>query len=125
MPHNPMMPKMNPALVLTNGGNTIQVVGPIHWDPTDPTDPTTPPSEIAAVFTVVVSQVKPNGGVAVAIGWSTTFLPNQADWHANAHAIAPTGPFSPGGATAAAWASIAHDDGGYASYEWTLPVLLQ
>jgi hypothetical protein len=121
MSHNPMMPKMNPALTLTNNGNTIEVVGPIHWNPQNPPIP----REIAAVFAVVVSQVKPNGGIAVAIGGSDTYLPNQPDWDADANAIGQTGPFSPGGATAAAWAAVAHDDGGSWSYQWTLPVVLQ
>ena len=112
-----MMPKMLPGLRLTNNGNTIEAVGPIHWNPQNPA---TPPKEIAAVFAVVVSQVKPNGGVAMAIGWSeSTFrtspigtrMPTSSPRH---------GPFS-GGATVAAWATVAHDDGGYGSYQWTLP----
>ncbi len=39
MSHNPMMPKMLPGLRLTNNGNTIEVVGPIHWNPQNPPTP--------------------------------------------------------------------------------------
>jgi hypothetical protein len=137
MPHEPfMMPKMGKVLTLSADGKTVTVVGPINWNvnPFVPpaslsgstAAPLVIPQEIAVVFTVVVSQVKPGGaGVAVAIGWSTEIYTKEANWDADANVVGTTGAFTPGGATAAAWASIAHDDGGYASYEWTLPVELK
>ncbi len=77
------------------------------------------------MFAVVVSQVKPNGGIAVAIGGSEMYLPNQPDLGRRCQRHRHDRPVLPGGATAAAWASVAHDDGSYWSYQWTLPVQLQ
>jgi len=115
-----MTPKMYPAVPISNGGRRVTVTGPINWDTGSD------PQEIAAVFTLVVSQISPNGGVVSAIGWATTTYTNEADWSARANVVGPASlEFVPGGATVAAWATIAHSDGGYAIYEWTLPVMLQ
>jgi hypothetical protein len=132
MPHvQPfMMPKMNRTATLGPGGKSVTITGPINWNANPiPAALVGAIEEIAAVFTLVVSQVQtpPAGGVVVtAIGWSDEmYVPGQVDWDGTANVIDPAAKLVKGGATVAAWASIAHSDGGYASYEWTLPVELQ
>ncbi len=115
-----MTPKMYPGAPISNSGRTVTVSGPINWDTRSK------PKEIAAVFTLVVSQISANGKVVSAIGWATTTYTNEKDWEAEANVVgAASLKLVAGGATVAAWATIAHSDGGYASYEWTLPVQLQ
>ena len=115
-----MTPKMYPSVPISDAGRTVTVKGPINWDSGSD------PQEVAAVFTLVVSQISPNGGVVSAIGWATKTYTNEQDWTAKARVVGPPeAELVPGGATVAAWATIAHSDGGYAAYEWTLPVLLQ
>jgi hypothetical protein len=114
-----MSPKIDPIqslLPATNGH--MAITGPIGpWDD----------DAVAVVFTVVVSQIigntMPNTPIATAIGWSgeyTTGGPG-AKWSATTRLIGATA-LQLGGATVAAWATIADKDGGSEIYEWTLPV---
>jgi hypothetical protein len=126
-----MMPKMSKTAALAADGKSVKITGPINWN-ANPIPPVLSGTlqEIAAVFTLVVSQVQtpPASGVVVtAIGWSDEmYVPGDLDWDGTATVIGTgAAKLVPGGATVAAWASIAHSDGGYASYEWTLPVELQ
>ena len=115
-----MTPKMYPSVPISDAGRTVTVKGPINWDSGSD------PQEVAAVFTLVVSQMQPQRRRRECDRLGDEDLHERAGldsegegrWSAEAELV-------PGGATVAAWATIAHSDGGYASYEWTLPVLLQ
>ncbi len=139
MPPPDMTPKIDPVAYLTDAaGMSIEAYGPINWAP-----PTVPPDEIAVWFTVVISQVLrinavapalPSYEMVTAIGASAgVYLPTPpaagvppvAVWWATANVVTPKG-FKVGeGATVAAWATIAHEDGGGEMYPWTLPVMVR
>jgi hypothetical protein len=136
MPPPNMTPRIDPVAYVTADNLGIEAYGPIEWDPA-----TVVPEEIRALFTVVVSQViqKPAASTSAlptyetvtAIGASSVVYAHGAvDWWATASIIQPAGAparaFVVGqGATVAAWATIALDDGGGASYAWTLPVTVR
>jgi hypothetical protein len=119
VPKGPIMsPKIYPIQHLQPVANGHMVItGPIGpWEPDD--------DAIAVVFTVVVSQVtgtaNGNPDIAMAIGWSGQYTAT-GDWSATTRPVGAF-PLQPGGATVAAWATIATKDGGSEIYEWTLPV---
>ena len=111
-----MSPKIYSTQSLQPGPNGhLAIKGPIgQWDP----------DVVAVVFTVVVSQVNVTANgvpeIATAIGWSIQYT-TTGDWSANTPAVGANA-LQPGGATVAAWATIAQNDGGSETYEWTLPV---
>lgn len=107
-----MSPKIDHQQNLASGG-PLTITGPIDsWDP----------DELAAVFTVVISQVV-SGGVAIGIGKSDVYMPTAKDWSANVTVLGGPG-FQAGGATAFAWASVAEKGGGWEMYPWGRPIHL-
>jgi hypothetical protein len=112
-----MKSKVDIDLHLAGDGKSVAVTGPIlKWDT----------GETAAVFTVVISQVSGNGaGIVNALGWSTvTYQHGVGTWSATARVNGANGRLHPGEATAAAYATIAGNDGVSGWYPWTLPVRL-
>jgi hypothetical protein len=94
----------------------FKITGPIGgWEP----------DEVAAVFTLVISQMV-NGGVAIGVGKSEVYRRNSStspqNWSAAVNVV--KGAFQAGGATVFAWASIAEKGGGWEMYPWGLPVEL-
>src|SRR6476646_10025778 len=132
MPGTDMTPRIDPVAYLSVDGKTIEAYGPGNWGPPDEV-----PLEIAAWFTVVVSQVikvpaassssLPSYEIVSAIGASgTASFRGNTVWWVTATVLNPPKTFVTGsGATVAAWSTIAHDDGGSESYEWTLPVMVE
>jgi hypothetical protein len=137
MPPPDMTPRIDPVAYLKDAtGMTIEAYGPINWAPA-----TGPPEEIAAWFTVVISQVievpaaapaLPSYEMVTAIGASAgVYLPPAPGaagpwvWWATAKVLTPNGFVVGEGATVAAWATIAHEDGGGEMYAWTLPVMVR
>jgi hypothetical protein len=125
MPQAPMAPLMAPKIDTTQKlgphGRTVHITGPIGgWNG---------PS-VAAIFTVVVSQVAVGGDTVVtAIGESDhtyEYDDHATDWAATATVLGDSGEsLQVGGATVTAWATYADSDGAAWSYQWTLPVRLQ
>jgi hypothetical protein len=111
-----MTSKVNDELRLSPDGKTIQVKGPIqNWQA----------DEVAAVFSVVISQASGNGGPTTAIGASTlTYDPSKDQWTAEAKVTGKNMAFHEGNATAHAWATIAQPGGDAESYEWSVPTTL-
>jgi hypothetical protein len=123
---------MNPRIDETArlvSAKKVKVTGPINWAAA--AAPGTP-WETAVWFSAVVSQVvsTPAGlAVVTAIGGGDEVYLNGATppltWDVTAERIGATGSFQVGGATVAAWATIAYSDGGADSYAWTLPVQIE
>jgi hypothetical protein len=82
--------------------------------------------ELAAVFTVVVSQIGSDGaGVVTAIGANETIYASPMDrWSAVVATTSKSAPLRAGGAMAAAWATISNADGSAEIYYWALPITL-
>ncbi|HEY3764042.1 MAG TPA: hypothetical protein VGL44_02695 [Gaiellales bacterium] len=116
-----MAPRIDTVQKLGPHGRTVFITGPIGgWNP----------GVLAAVFTVVVSQIEPNGASAVvAIGESRhtyEYDDPGTEWQATARVISEGARgFSVGDATVTAWATYADSDGGGWPYQWTLPVRLE
>ena len=124
MPQAPMAPMMAPKIDTTQklgaDGRTVDITGPIgSWNG----------QTVAAIFTVVVAQVGPDGAVVTAIGESDRtyeYDDHVTDWAATATVLGDNGEtLHKGGATVTAWATYADSDGAAWSYQWTLPVRLQ
>jgi hypothetical protein len=112
-----MTSKVDSVLHLSNDRKTVTVTGPISDWQND---------EVAAVFSVVISQASGNGaGATTAIGASTiTYVPNEGTWTAQAKVTGSNMQFHEGNATAHAWATIAQPGGDAESYVWTVPTTL-
>ena len=112
----------------------VKVWGPINWGPWPAAGAAAVPGEpyeTAVWFTAVVSQVNPGAAgpeLVTGIGSEGVYLNGASPpltWDLTATRIGTAGSFQQGGATVAAWATIAYSDGGASSYAWTLPVLIQ
>jgi hypothetical protein len=131
---------MNPRIDVTahlvpgKSGTQVKVTGPINWGTYPAAVAPAPgePWETAVWFSAIVSQVvpgSPNPQVVTAIGGGDEVYLNgpspQETWDVTAARIGRSGAFEVGGATVAAWATIAYSDGGSSSYAWTLPVRIE
>jgi hypothetical protein len=115
-----MAPKINKTQHLRSDLRSVDVKGPIGtWED----------DVLAAVFTVVLSQVAANGKkVVTAIGRSgQTYTYDDKEtttWTVRATVVGD-GDLAPGDATVAAFATYAKSDGGSEWYSWTLPTRLE
>ena len=125
MPHVPvktpaMAPKISKIQHLRSDMRSVDVKGPIgKWED----------DALAAVFTVVLSQVTPDGKhVVTAIGRSAqTYTYDDKEttmWTVRATVVGD-GDLGEGDATVAAYATYANSDGGSDWYSWTLPTRLE
>jgi len=109
-----MNSRIDSLLCLENHGRTVKVTGPIDsWQA----------NEVSAVVSVIITQMKASGRIAVATGISERYMNGAADWDADA--TVTTGPaleFGP--ATAYATATIEYTDQTFKPYNWTVQVRL-
>jgi hypothetical protein len=128
-----MYPRINEAAQLVSA-KKVKVTGPINWGPFPAAGAPAPgqPWEIAVWFSAVISQVVAGAAgtqMVTAIGGGDEVYYNGSSppqsWDVTAERIGSAGAFQAGGATVAAWATIAYSDGGASSYAWTLPVVIQ
>ena len=109
-----MISRIKKLLCLENHGKTIRVKGPIDsWQT----------NEVSAIVSVIITQMKSNGKIAVARGISEQYLNGATDWDADA--TVTTGPaleFGP--AVAYAVATIEYTNQTFKPYDWTVQVRL-
>jgi hypothetical protein len=124
-----MNPRIEPVGYLGAAADTVDVSGPINWDPG------ASPAETAVWFSAVVSQVvNPGAALPIAMGIGASHAMNTPPppppgatpmWWLRAHIVAPgAAAFTEGGATVSAWATILCADGGSSSYHWSLPIMI-
>jgi hypothetical protein len=115
-----MAPKISKIQHLRSDLKSVEVKGPIgKWED----------DALAAVFTVVLSQVTADGKkVVTAIGRSgQTYTYDDKEtkmWTVRATVVGD-GELRAGDAVVAAYATYANSDGGSDWYSWTLPTLLE
>jgi hypothetical protein len=109
-----MTSKVDTPLKLKKDGRTVQVTGPIEWEP----------DEASAEFSVEIIQ-PPNGARVSARGQSRrTYYPKDKRWQAVARVSGPK-PLEIGVAKATATATITLKDGKTETYPWPNTVELE
>jgi hypothetical protein len=109
-----MNSRINKKLCLQDHGKTVLVKGPIiSWEP----------DEVSALISVLITQMKDGGQIAVASGVSERYMNDATDWDANA--TVTSGPaLEVGPATAYATATIEKTDRTFKPYNWTVQTRL-
>lgn len=104
-----MTSKVDTPLHMQQHGTEVTVTGPISsWDS----------DEEYAIFTVVVSQVEPDGTVVNAMGVSARCARTATSWQATARVTDPGVHLTAGPAKAFAVAAIATSGGDSEAYPW-------
>lgn len=110
-----MAPKIFKTQILQANNTKVHVGGPTgDWEG----------EAVAAVFTVVLTQIDDGDNVVTAIGASShVYDKTEPEWWVTVNVVGE-GQLGLGDATVAAYATYVDDDGGADWYGWTLPTRL-